>query len=440
MSVHGNFKNATVYLVGGFVRDHFMGTIPKDKDYVVVGSSPKEMVSLGFKQVGADFPVFLHPESGDEYALARTEKKVGVGYEGFECEWEGVTLEEDLSRRDLTINAIAWDCSRNLGKIYDPFNGRKDIQNKVLRPVSEAFKEDPLRVLRAARFMAKFKGFTVSKGLYDYCEELEYELCNTLTPERVWLETVKAMGTKTPSSYFQWLSMFGLFPEYTELTHCPQRLDHHPENWVGTHTDMVMDYVAEVWNDPEIVFASLCHDLGKPLCWSKFENAHGHEIEGLPFIQELCARLKVPNSYKKLALQVCEYHTKVHGMFGINNQSWTRPKSIMKLFEDTGAIKHPETFYKILKACEADAKGRGKEFHEDPTKTVKFYLEKPYHQRPYLEECLSAVLELDTKIISDKMVSEGKKGTLIGEAIRVARINAIRGVQIKWKQNLSENT
>ena len=207
-----------------------MGKMPNDKDYVVVGSNPNEMVSLGFKQVGSDFPVFLHPETGDEYALARTERKSGTGYKGFQCDWNGVTLEEDLSRRDLTINAIAWDCSRSLGKVHDPFNGIQDIKDKILRPVSEAFQDDPLRCLRAARFMAQFPDFSEDKEgyLFKYCEGLEYELCNTLTPERVWLETVKAMKTTQPSKYFLWLSQFGLFPEYTALTHCPQRVDHHP--------------------------------------------------------------------------------------------------------------------------------------------------------------------------------------------------------------------
>lgn len=440
ISCHGNFdyNKVTIYLVGGFVRDHFMGVEPKDKDYVVVGSNPQEMLDLGFKQVGTDFPVFLHSVTKDEYALARTERKTGTGYNGFECEWEGVTLEEDLSRRDLTINAIAWDCSRNLGKIHDPFNGRQDIKSKILRPVSTAFQDDPLRCLRAARFMSQFPDFTGDEELtlYHYCENLEYELCNTLTHERVWLETVKAMSTETPSNYFLWLSMFGIFPEYTALTYCPQRVDHHPEYWVGTHTDLVMDYAATTWNDPEIVFACLTHDFGKPLCWEKFENAHNHEKEGLPFIEAFCNRYKVPNSYRNLAMLTCEYHTKIHGLFGRNSQAWARPKSIMKLFEDTGALKQPLRFKKMLKACEADAKGRGKSWHEDPTKTIDYYLNKPYPQRQYMEDCLNAVLDLDTKGISTEMISKGKKGTLIGEAIRVARIQAIREVQNQWKKIL----
>ena len=440
MSVHGDFKNATIYLVGGFVRDHFMGNIPKDKDYVVVGSSPEEMLSLGFKQVGKDFPVFLHPETGDEYALARTERKTGTGYEGFTCEWEGVTLEEDLRRRDLTINAIAWDCSRHLGKVYDPFNGREDIKNKVLRPVSEAFKEDPCRVLRVARFLCKFPDFTLQSGTYSLMLSL-YDEMKTLTPERVWLEMEKSLTTENPSKFYGILCRhLNMFLFYKGLYNTPQRVDHHPEGTVWTHTALVMDYAATTWNDPEIVFACLTHDFGKPLCWDKFENAHGHEKEGLPFIEDFCDRYKVPNSYRALALQTCEYHTKVHGLFGRNNQAWTRPKSIMKLFEDTGAMKHPARFKKMLKACEADARGRGKAVHEDETKTIQHYLNKPYHQRQYLEECLEAVLNLDTKTISSKMVDEGKNGVLIGEAIRVARISEIRGVQNKWKQKLSEVT
>jgi tRNA nucleotidyltransferase (CCA-adding enzyme) len=206
---------------------------------------------------------------------------------------------------------------------------------------------------------------------------------------------------------------------------------------VFKHTCLTMDYAAQTWNDPEIVFACFTHDFGKPICWEKFENAHGHEVEGLPFIKDFCDRYKVPNNYRELALQTCEYHTKVHGLFGRNDQAWTRPKSIMKLFEDTGALKHPERFKKMLKACEADAKGRGKEFHEDFTKTIEYYLNKPYHQRKYLEDCLDVVLNLNTKPISVKMLTEGKKGTLIGEAIRVARISEIRWVQNKWKKILN---
>lgn len=231
--IHGDFdySKVTIYLVGGFVRDHFMGKTPNDKDYVVVGSSPDEMVSLGFKQVGADFPVFLHPETGDEYALARTERKQGFGYKGFQCDWNGVTLEEDLSRRDLTINAIAWDCSRNLGKVHDPFNGIQDIKDKILRPVSQAFQEDPLRCLRAARFMAQFPDFELSRELLKMMYEVRYDgSLNDLTRERVWIEIVKALDGVRPSNFFVVCTqVLGIFPTLDNMYGVPQNKDHHPE-------------------------------------------------------------------------------------------------------------------------------------------------------------------------------------------------------------------
>lgn len=233
MSCHGNFdySKVTIYLVGGFVRDHFMGVTPKDRDYVVVGSSPEEMLSLGFKQVGSDFPVFLHPTTGDEYALARTERKLSEGYKGFTCEWGGVTIEEDLSRRDLTINSIAWDCTRDLGKIIDPFNGIADIKNKVLRHTSSAYSEDPLRVLRTARFLARFgSSWTLHVKLLAMMDRvyLSGEL-NNLTPERVWIEAQKAVTESTPSLYFETLYRYGLFDEVDSLYGVPQKPTHHPE-------------------------------------------------------------------------------------------------------------------------------------------------------------------------------------------------------------------
>lgn len=233
VNCHGNFdyNKVTIYLVGGFVRDHFMGVEPKDKDYVVVGSNPQEMLDLGFTQVGTDFPVFLHHVTKDEYALARTERKTGTGYKGFECEREGVTLEEDLSRRDLTINAIALDCSRNLGKIHDPFNGRQDIKDKVLRHTTESFTEDPLRVLRVARFLSRFGD---EWRVADETSWLCYNMADSgtlseLTPERVWLETVKAMSAEKPSLYFEQCLRLNLFEEVNSMYGIPQKPNHHPE-------------------------------------------------------------------------------------------------------------------------------------------------------------------------------------------------------------------
>jgi tRNA nucleotidyltransferase (CCA-adding enzyme) len=218
------------------------------------------------------------------------------------------------------------------------------------------------------------------------------------------------------------------------MSRTPQRLDYHPEGDVWTHTELVMNYAAQTWGDPEITWACFTHDFGKPYCWEEYETALGHEKDGLRFIEGFCKRWRLPNSYRDLSLLVCEHHTKVHGCMGRSAQGWTRPKSIMALFEKTGALSHTERFKKVLKACAADAKGRGKEWHEDKTKTKEYYLNKPYHQRPYLEECLKAVLELDTKSISSKLISEGREGKFIGEQIRVTRIDAIRQVQRKWKE------
>ena len=436
MNLHGDFDHSKVviYLVGGFVRDHFMEVEPKDKDYVVVGSSPEEMLSLGFKQVGADFPVYLHPVSGDEYALARTERKSGEGYQGFTCEWSGVTLEEDLSRRDLTINSIAWDCTRNLGKVHDPFGGIKDIKDKVLRHTSGAFVEDPLRVLRVARFMARFNKYY--NGLGDSWKVapetlkllVSMELTN-LTHERVWLELEKALGEYSPSVFFDELSLWNtIFPEWQSLWDTPQREDHHPEGNVGIHTGMVMDYLARNGGSEEEIFAALCHDFGKPICWDKYENAHGHEKEGLSFINNFCDKWKVPNKYRKLALITCEYHTKVHGCLGRGTNKGMKPKSIMKLFEDTGALRDPVMFRKMLVVCEADAKGRG-----SGQEQIAEFESRPYPQRIYLEDCLSAVLHYSSKEVSRKLLSERKSGIIIGQTIRQEKIKKIREVVDAYK-------
>ncbi len=402
---HGDFdySKVTIYIVGGAVRDYFLGVESKDKDYVVVGSSPSEMLNLGFKQVGTDFPVFLHPLTQDEYALARTERKIGEGYSGFDCDWEGVTIEEDLSRRDLTINSIAWDCSRNLGHVIDPFHGLQDIKDKVLRHTTEAFSEDPLRILRVARFLSRFgEDWCVAEETRLLCYSMAisgslYEL----KPERVWLEVEKVLKHKQPSVFFDWLLFAPMFDDVYWLIQTGQRLDHHPEGDVWTHTALVMDYAGKTFEDPEVTFAAFTHDFGKPVCWEKYGNAHGHELEGLVYIEDFCNRWRVPNSYKALALMTCKQHTKVHGILGRNAQAMTRPKSIMKLFEETSALAKPERFLKMLKVCESDAKGRGRTLEQ-----VEEFENKPYPQRQYLVDCLNAALQLDTKSISTKMLDE----------------------------------
>lgn len=430
MSHHGDFdfKKVTIYLVGGAVRDYFFDIPPKDMDYVVVGSSPSEMLSLGFKQVGKDFPVFLHPVSGDEYALARTEQKVGEGHNGFTCEWEGVTLKEDLSRRDLTINSMAWDCSRDFGMMYDPFGGRQDIKDKVLRHTSEHFSEDPLRVLRVCRLLSRFDDYVnhtnswkIHPDTYALIKGIDL---SSLTPERVWMEMEKALGEENPSVFFDKLSgISNLLPEWDDMWNTPQKPEHHPEGNVGIHSGMAMDYAAKTWNDPEINMALLCHDAGKPSCWEKYQNAHGHEKEGLPFIEDFCDKWKVPNKYRKLALLTCEFHTKVHGCLGRGSNKGMKPKSIMKLFEDTGALSNPQRFTKMLKACEADAKGRG-----NGVEQILEYENKPYPQRDYLQRCLDKVLTFKSGEMSKRLLAEGKSGVMIGDLLRQEKIKLIRGV------------
>lgn len=428
-----------VYLVGGACRDMIMGLPPKDHDYVVVGSSPEEMMELGFKKVGADFPVFLHPETGDEYALARTERKSGEGYKGFDCNWEGVTLEEDLHRRDLTMNAISREVDYNAsvtackpifkGSWIDPYNGIPDIEKKVLRAVSEHFDEDPLRVLRVARFMSRYGDFELSGSLLHRLIQIAKsgEL-GSLTPERVWLETEKALSENKPERYFKLLFSLctaydvDLFKPLFDLHKVDGKNAYHQEENTFIHTMMVVSYAKEHFNDPEITLASVLHDTGKLPTFLEYGNCHGHEEAGIPIIEEFCKEYKVPNNYRDLAMITSKQHLKCHNILGRGNNKASRPKSIMKMFEETSAMTKPERFKKMLKACEADAKGR-----------IGISANDDYVQRQYLEECLEAVINLNTKSISKELLDKGVEGVKIGEAIRVARIGAIRGVFNKWR-------
>lgn len=420
-----------VYLVGGAVRDQLLGKEPEDKDYVVVGATPEIMEGMSMKLVGKDFPVYLN-KLGEEYALARTEKSTGRGYQDFECSFsQDVTLEEDLGRRDLTINAMSICCETQT--LVDPYKGALDLANRLLNPTTKAFKEDPVRVLRAARFNATFPDFTYSSVLQDYCDQmyvagdLDY-----LTPERVWKELHKALRTKKPSIFFEKLRPYRLFSELNALWGIDQNPEHHPEIDCFVHTMLVVDYAAHFLGDPEIVFACLMHDLGKAPSFKEYGNFHGHEEAGLPLIESFCMQWKVPNTYRDLALLVCKHHTKIHGVCGRNLQNWSRPKSIYNLFASTNAIAKPARFIKVLKACISDSHGRGA-----TPEQIKAFESKPYPQKEYLEECLQAVINLDTKAISAKILAEGKKdGKFIGEQIRVARIDAIRSVQRKWKEQM----
>lgn len=425
------------YLVGGAVRDKLLGITPKDNDFVVVGVSPQEMIEKGFTLVGKDFPVFIHSVTGDEYALARVERKIGEGYKGFECEWEGVTLEDDLSRRDLTINAMAQEVVVDdkgsfqvVGDVIDLFGGVGDLQKKYLRHTTDAFKEDSLRVLRIARFLSRYgDDWKVTPSTINLIKEIESsgEL-ESLVPERVWLETEKALKEEYPQKYFEFLVGydFPFMKHFRDMVNTVENNPFHREQNVFIHSMMVLKHAAENWNDPEINFSSLLHDVNKHDCYKEYGSSHGHDKAGVPQIEYFCKQWKVPNNYRDIAKIVCEQHQRIHTVMGRDQNNWSRPKSVMSIFEQSGAERNVERFLKVLKACESDAKGRiGLSANDD------------YLQRPYLEDCFHAVVSLDTKSISRKLLENGKSGEVIGLEIRAAKIAAIRKVQNEWKNKLS---
>ncbi len=409
------------YLVGGRCRDVLISRIdctqlPEgDLDYVVVGSSPEEMISLGYTQVGNSFPVFLHPETKCEYALARKEQKDGVGYKGFSYQWENVTLEEDLERRDLTINSMAWGPDF---EIIDPFNGRADIANKTLRHTSDAFADDPVRVLRIARFLAKFgPEWTVAPETYALCQKVAWAEFKNLTAERVFLEMNKALSEPHPWLFFEFLYMLDYvwFKELFDLKGIPQPTTHHPENCTFDHVMLCLKQGVKFNASPRELYAILCHDLGKSPCWKEQGNLHGHEDTGIPYVEEISRRLKVPNDYKTLAVNVCKYHQRSHKAFEL------RPNKIHNLLVGMGGIDNAEELYSFSLCNRADATGRtGLE-------------EKEYKQDSYLLGCAVACNRVDTKKISSACLAKGQTGKIIGDAIRVAQIDAIRGVKNKWK-------
>jgi tRNA nucleotidyltransferase (CCA-adding enzyme) len=370
------------------------------------------MIKLGYKEVGRDFPVFLHPETGEEYALARTERKSGKGYKGFEVDFsKDITLEQDLIRRDLTINAIAQDTE---GKLIDPYNGQEDLKNRLLRHVSPAFAEDPLRVLRVARFAARFHslGFTVATETL----ALMMELVNNgeleyLTPERVWRETHKALETPSPQVYFEVLrecsGLKVLFPEIDQLWGIPNPEKWHPEIDTGVHTMMVLEQAAKKSQDPAIRFAATVHDLGKGVTPKEHWPQHrGHEEAGVPLIRKLCKRTKAPKDYESLAIQVSRYHLHSHKMFEL------RPKTVYKVLKSVGAYKKESVLEQFILACEADFNGRlGLE-------------DKPYPQANLLRQCYQA----SKKINAQPLIERGYEGAKLGEAIERERIRRIKTV------------
>lgn len=378
------------YLVGGAIRDKMLGLPVHEYDWVVVGAKGSDLLKEGFIQVGKDFPVFLHPETKEEYALARTERKTAKGYHGFEFDTgENVTLEMDLLRRDLTINAIAEDSE---GHLIDPYQGQTDLKNKILRHISPAFCEDPLRVLRVARFAARFHhlGFKIAPETLALMKELSQQgELETLTPERIFMELKKALQTKAPHIFFQVLkdcnALSVIFPEIDALFGIPNPPQWHPEVDSGIHTMMVLEQCAKLTREPETRFAALCHDLGKTKTPQKYWPSHrGHEKAGVAVIEQLCERLKVPKTWKQLAIISSEYHIKIHKLNEL------KPATIVKLFMDLDAFRRPERFQQFLITCEADSKGRlGLE-------------SKPYPQAEIAKTILDKLTQLDLQSIIDK--------------------------------------
>lgn len=398
------------YLVGGAVRDRLLGLPPGDRDWVVVGETPESMLAAGFTPVGRDFPVFLHPDSGEEYALARTERKSAPGYRGFVVHADpSVTLEEDLQRRDFTINAIAQHAD---GTLVDPFGGARDIEARVLRHVGPAFVEDPLRVLRAARFMARFAplGFTVAPETLALMREMSGsgEL-DALVPERVWQELRRALESARPAAFLSTLrqshALASILPEVDALYGVPQRAEYHPEIDTGRHQEMVSDMAARLAPGDSIVgFAALTHDLGKALTPQDQLPRHiGHEHAGVAPLKVLCERLKVPLEHRDLAVIACREHLNVHRIAEL------RDSTLHDLFVRCDAFRKPERIAKLALVCEADKRGRlGSE-------------ESDYPQAQVLSRAHAAALAINARDIA----TEGLSGTEIGEALRKARIAAI---------------
>jgi tRNA nucleotidyltransferase (CCA-adding enzyme) len=398
-----------VYLVGGAVRDRLLGRPVRERDFVVVGATAAELLAQGYTQVGRDFPVFLHPQTKEEYALARTERKTAPGYHGFAVHAApDVTLAEDLQRRDLTINALAEDAD---GTLIDPYHGLADIEARVLRHVSPAFAEDPVRILRLARFAARFAdlGFTVAPETLDLMRAMVAAgEVDALVPERVWVELAKALGEATPSRFFETLRACGalgrLFPEVDRLWGVPQPAMWHPEIDTGVHTMMVVDMAARLSPDPEVRFAALTHDLGKATTpGDVLPSHHGHEARGVSLLEALGERLRTPRRFLDLACITARYHGLVHKIDDL------RPGTVLDLLEGADAFRRPERFRQMLLACEADFRGRGG------------YAERPYPQAERLHSAFAAAAGLNQGAIV-----AGVEPGLIPQRIRQARIAAIR--------------
>jgi len=407
-----------IYRVGGAVRDKLLDYPSDENDWIVVGSSPEEMVELGYQPVGQDFPVFINTKSGEEYALARTERKSGHGYQGFAFHTApDVSLEDDLVRRDLTINAMAEDHD---GSIIDPHGGQLDLANKVLRHVSDAFTEDPLRVLRVARFAARYHhlGFSIAAETLQLMTEISAsgELQH-LVAERVWKETDRALCERSPDVYIQVLRDCGalalLFPEVEKLFGVAQRADYHPEVDTGIHILMSLQQAARLSDSSPIRFSVLVHDLGKGITPDHVLPSHsGHEARGLPLVKDVCDRLKVPNEHRQLAMVVTEFHLLCHKAFEL------KPETILKLLKAIGALKSSSRLDDFLTCCEADARGR------------TGFEDRDYPSSAYLRQAREIVIKTD---IAD-LVEAGISGAEIGQQLSLRQTAALA----EFKAHFSE--
>jgi len=401
------------YLVGGCVRDKLLGRPVKDRDWVVVGATVDEMLQQGYQQVGKDFPVFLHPQSKEEYALARTERKTAPGYTGFVFHAAAdVTLEEDLQRRDLTINAIA---ESETGELIDPCHGQRDLHMRILRHVSPAFAEDPVRILRLARFAARYAdlGFQVAVETTELMRSMvEAGEVDALVPERIWQETVNALAEPRPEVFFDVLRTCGalekVFPEIERLYGVPQPEQHHPEIDTGIHTMMVLQQACKLSAEPVVRFAALVHDLGKGITpkheWPKHI---AHEERGVPVVKALCQRLKIPKAYQELAVLVTRYHLHYH------RAAELKAGTLLKTLLSLDAFRRPERFEQFLLACEADSRGR-----------------TGYEDKAFDQPVIMRAAQLAANAVSVKpLLDDGLQGKALADKLDVLRIEAINQIE-----------
>ena len=406
--------NLAAYLVGGAVRDRLLGLAVRDRDWVVVGAGVDEMLARGFKPAGEDFPVFIHPQSGEQYALARRERKTARGYRGFEISSDSdITLQQDLARRDLTINAIAEDAD---GELIDPFDGAGDLARKTLRHVSEAFCEDPVRVLRVAKFAARFDalGFSVHEETQKLMTRMtDAGEVDALQAERVWQELHGALCEPGTARFIRELRACGalakVLPEVDALFGVPQPPAHHPEIDTGEHILMALDAAHKITDEPRVIFAVLVHDLGKAITpKQKLPAHHGHEKSGLPLVEKLCERLRAPQNFRKLALQVCEFHLHHHRLKEL------KPTTVLNVLERLDAFRQPENIKLFSAACTADLRGRtGKQ-------------SAPCPQAKLLREYQQAAQSINAADIATACEGDGKK---IKKELRRQRISAIAKVK-----------